>query len=58
MMNRGGVGVGLAPEGGQGEDRPGATIAKGNGDVAEMDCLRLQMGSWTYVSNLLAAKRS
>ena len=33
-----GIGVELAAEGGQGEDRRGATVAKGNDDDAEMDC--------------------
>lgn len=39
-----GVGVGLAPEGRQGEDRPGKTVAKGNDGVTEMDRLAITNG--------------
>ena len=39
-----GIGVGLAPEGGQGEDRRGQTVAKGNDDDLEMDCLAIANG--------------
>jgi hypothetical protein len=34
----------LAPEGRQGEDRPGKTVAKGNDDVTEMDRLAITNG--------------
>jgi hypothetical protein len=52
-----GVRVGLASEGRQGKDRPGPTIAKGNDDLAEMDCRTITNGGWSYVFNLLAAHR-
>ena len=36
-----GVGTELASQGGQGEDHGGQTVAKGNDDEAEMDCLAI-----------------
>jgi hypothetical protein len=39
-----GLRVGLAPEDRQGKDRAGPTIAKGNDDVAEMDCRAITNG--------------